>query len=89
MPSENPFIGNETGIPSLFVQTSGLPSALAAEPDTTTMFTSPTNNSGVNAAGTSENIALHLAVLIAICLVGIFVFRQSNVRFAFSGGVGR
>ncbi len=92
MPAQNPYIGTDPGHsqwgasgpdPIIDVIETGLPSAI-----TTTVFTTPTNNSGVNAAGTSENVALHVAVLIALALVGVFVFRQAGVKFAVAAGVG-
>lgn len=45
--------------------------------------------STVNAAGTSENVALHVAAVIAFALVGVYLLRQSGFKFAVAGSVGR
>jgi hypothetical protein len=43
----------------------------------------PTNT---NAAGTSENISMHVAVLVAIALIGVYVLRQSGFKFVVAVG---
>lgn len=91
MPAENPIVGygqdvgyelNQVGIPYVDVRHSGLPAAIA----TSAMYGSPGTSTSTNAAGTSENVAMHLAVLVALALIGIFVFRQAGIRFAFAVG---
>lgn len=42
----------------------------------------------VNAAGTAENVALHVAVIVALALVGVYVFKASGFRFVVAAGVG-
>lgn len=92
MPSENPIIGTggyewgSLGLPSSPVYQSGLPSAGVS---TSVMYGNPDTTSMTNAAGTNENVAMHVAVLVAIALIGIFVFRQAGIRFAFAVGAGR
>lgn len=44
--------------------------------------------SDVNAAGTSENVALHVAAVIAFALVGVYILRQSGFKFVVAGGIG-
>jgi len=41
-----------------------------------------------NAAGTSENVAMHVAVIVALALIGVFVLRQSGFRFVVGAGAG-
>jgi len=41
-----------------------------------------------NAAGTSENVAMHVAVIVALALVGVFILRQSGFRFVVGAGAG-
>lgn len=98
MPSENPIIGtggvgnyewfhaNQTGLPSIATYQSGLPSAITSN---ALMYGTPDATTGTNAAGTSENVAMHVAILIAVALIGVFVFRQAGIRFAFAVGAGR
>lgn len=88
MPSANPFIdmgGDQRSGPML-----GLTTAQYSQPGTAavSMFTSPSSQTTTNAAGTSENVAMHVAIIIALALVAIFVFRQSGFRFAVAAGVG-
>ena len=91
MPAENPIIGTggyefgSLGLPTVNVYQSGLPSATASN----AMYSSADTASMSNAAGTNEAIATNLAVLIAVALIGIFVFRQAGIRFAFAVGAGR
>lgn len=42
-----------------------------------------------NAAGTSENVAMHVAALVAFALIGVYLLRQSGFKFAVAGSVGR
>jgi hypothetical protein len=49
---------------------------------------SSASTSQVNAAGTSENVAMHVAVIVALALVGVYVFRQSGFKFAVAGSLG-
>lgn len=92
MPAENPFLGDPTGnehslsifgIPIIDVKQSGSPSAPVSN---TLMYGTPDTGSMTNAAGTSENIAIHLAVLVTLALIGVFVLRQAGIRFAFAVG---
>jgi hypothetical protein len=46
------------------------------------------SSSSTNAAGTAENLALHVAMVVAFALVGIYVLRQSGFRFVIAAGVG-
>lgn len=92
MPSSNPLFGTVppytlTGTyPQIDVLETGIPAGIVSPG---TVYQSPSNTSGVNAAGTSENVALHLAILVIVALVGVYVLRQSGVRFAVAGGLGR
>jgi len=88
VPAENPIIGTgqyevgSLGFPTVNVYQSGLPSA----PASNAMYGSPDTTSMTNAAGTNENIAMNLAVLIVLALVGVFVLRKAGIRFAFAVG---
>lgn len=42
----------------------------------------------VNAAGTSENVAMHVALIAAAALIGVYVLRQSGFKFVVAGSVG-
>lgn len=91
MPAANPFIdnsipGNAAGWGNIALSTAQYPVAGVAAVGT--MFTSPTSQNTTNAAGTSENVAMHVAVIIVLALVGLFIFRQSGFRFAVAAGVG-
>lgn len=83
MPSANPFTDHGNGPVLSFAQV--VQAGTAAVDD---MYTSPNSVTGANAAGTSENVALHLAILVVICLALVFVLRQSGFRFAVAAGVG-
>lgn len=93
MPNSNPLLGQVPPYtfpgtyPQIDVLETGIPSGI--DTGNQQVFTAPDNTSGVNAAGTSENVSLHLAILIVLALVGVFVLRQSGVRFAVAAGVGR
>lgn len=41
-----------------------------------------------NAAGSAENLALHVAMIVAFALVGVYVFRASGFKFVVAGSVG-
>lgn len=43
---------------------------------------------GVNAAGTSESVATHVAAVIAFALLGVYVLRASGFKFVVAGSVG-
>jgi hypothetical protein len=47
------------------------------------------SQSTVNAAGTAENLALHVALLVAFAMIGVYVFRASGFKFVVAGSVGR
>ena len=42
-----------------------------------------------NAAGTAENVAMHVALIVALAMVGVYVLRQSGFKFVVAGSVGR
>lgn len=44
--------------------------------------------SATNAAGTSENIAMHIAFIVALALIGVYVFRASGFKFVVAGSIG-
>ncbi len=51
----------------------------------------PDGSGGVqthNAAGTSDNVALHVAMIVAFALVGVYVLRASGFKFVVAGSVG-
>lgn len=92
MPAANPFIdnsipGNTGSVGNLSLTTAQYAAAgTAAVADA--MYTSPISQNQVNAAGTSENVAMHVAIIIVLALVGLFIFRKSGFRFAVAAGVG-
>jgi hypothetical protein len=43
---------------------------------------------GTNAAGTSENVAMHVAIIVALSLLGIYMLRQSGFKFVAAGSIG-
>ena len=44
--------------------------------------------SSTNAAGTAENVALHVALIVAAAMIGVYVLRASGFRFVAAGGLG-
>lgn len=82
MPSSNPLISLEDAQGStLFagpvVQQGTLP---------TSGYSSTMNASQVNAAGTAENVALHVGVIIAMALIGVYVLKASGFKFVLAVG---
>lgn len=51
-------------------------------------FMSPDNSNQTNAAGTAENTAMHVALLVAVAGIGVYVLRQTGFRFVVAAGVG-
>ncbi len=101
MPAVNPFIDPGVNLeatdgspvaftPSVYTlrNQDPRPGALAQGLSNLMNATSPTATS-VNAAGTSENVAMHVAIIVALALLGVYVFRQSGFKFAVAGSVGR
>ena len=46
------------------------------------------NANAQNAAGTVENAAVHVAVIIALALIGVYALRQTGFRFVLAAGAG-
>jgi hypothetical protein len=46
------------------------------------------SDNAVNASGTSEAVAAHVAVVIAFALIGVYVLRASGFKFVVAGSVG-
>jgi hypothetical protein len=44
--------------------------------------------SASNAAGTSENVAMHVAVIIALAVLGVWALQKSGFKFAVAGSIG-
>lgn len=49
---------------------------------------SPDQTTQVNAAGTSENVAMHVALMVATAMIGVYVLKQSGFKFVVAGKVG-
>lgn len=94
MPAVNPFIDPGFNIealdgspvnfaPSAYTlrQQDPRPGALAAVMQTN-------SSTSVNAAGTSENVAMHVAFIVALALIGVYALRQSGFKFAVAGSIG-
>lgn len=93
MPSVNPFIDMDAPVGAVATPTrdSGsapAPAAQAALRNVFNMNPFPQADNGVNAAGTSENVALHVAMLVAFALIGVYVFRASGFRFVMAASAG-
>lgn len=88
MPAVNPLIdyGQPVAATPAVVQN---PSPAASQAGGMMQPVAPDQNTQVNAAGTSENVALHVAALVAFALIGVYVLRQSGFKFVVAGGVGR
>lgn len=41
-----------------------------------------------NAAGTQENVAMHVAFIVALALIGVYALKQSGFKFAVAGSIG-
>lgn len=48
----------------------------------------PAGTNGQNAAGTAENLALHVAMIVAFALVGVYLLRASDFKFVVAGSIG-
>lgn len=97
MPSVNPYMASDAQGSTLFaapvVQQGTLPTSsyqAPAAPANPLMDVNPVgaSQSTVNAAGTAENVALHVALIVAFAMVGVYIFRASGFRFVVAGGVG-
>jgi hypothetical protein len=55
---------------------------------TQTVMNTATSTNTVNAAGTSENVAMHVAVMVATAMVFIFILHKSGFRFVAAAGIG-
>ena len=82
MPSVNPFIANHDGTSVL---DPGMAGGRVTEAPLITNIPMPTDNS-TNAAGTSESVALHVALLVTTALLGVYLFRASGFRFVVAAG---
>ena len=51
-------------------------------------FLNSVPNTTVNAAGTSQNVSLHVALVVVTALVAVYVFRASGFRFVAAAGAG-
>jgi hypothetical protein len=47
-----------------------------------------TTDNAVNAAGTDEPLAVHVAALVAFALLGVYVLRMTGFKFVVAGSVG-
>ena len=92
MPATNPLLaetdgagGYAPGIESLIAQ-NPMPGALAG--DIGMNQTGGAAATQVNAAGTSENVAVHVAAMVVLAGVGVIGLRKLGFRFAVAGNVG-
>lgn len=79
MPAVNPFIDGAAAL-------HGAPSV----PHVAGALVNPyqAQDTQVNAAGTTEAVAVHVAVVIAFALIGVYVLRASGFKFVVAGSVG-
>lgn len=91
MPAVNPYIDTDLDPGAELAsgrQQAARAGALASAAPIAIMNSAPAQNTQVNAAGTSENVALHVASIITLALIGIYILRQSGFRFVAAGSIG-
>ena len=47
-----------------------------------------TTDNAINAAGTQEPLATHVAAVVAVALIGVYVLRMTGFKFVVAGSVG-
>lgn len=97
MPAVNPFIDPGFNVeaidgspvlygPSAYTirQQDPRPGAIASP----SMNVGAPTTSQTNASGTSENVAMHVAVIVVLALLGVYALNKSGFRFVVAGGIG-
>lgn len=88
MPAVNPLIDIYTSDAAPVVQQATLPGTITTGWRPAVNPFSGGTGTTTNAAGTNENVAAHIALIIAVAIAGVFILRQSGFKFVVAGGIG-
>lgn len=89
MPDHNPFIERHHGDAGLLAYVDPRPLFDYATVVATEVAVNPMGSpQAQNAAGTSEDVALHVALIAAFALVGVWALRSSGFKFVVAGSIG-
>lgn len=96
MPAYNPFIDHGAnveawdGSPLISLSTlSTVPVNVMTAASQNMMSNMGSSGNTTNAAGTSQNIAIDVAVIVAIAGIMVWFFKHSGIRFVAAAGVSR